>query len=151
MIAELSAAFSSVKAATELAKAVREAGLTLEQAEYKLKLAELIEKLADAKIEISSIQSLIDEKDRRINELKGRLEVRERIFFRRPFYWLRQAEIEDGPYCQHCWDSSQKLLRLQNNGSIYWHCTACKNIYEWGERSSLNEQEGGRTYNMMDW
>lgn len=55
MIAELSAALSSLKTAAELARTVRDIGLGLEQAEYKLKLAELIEKLADAKMDIASV------------------------------------------------------------------------------------------------
>lgn len=125
----ISTVLSSIKAASEIAKIVRESGLTLEQAEYKLKLAELVEKLADAKIEIASVQDIIDEKDQRIRKLEQDAEIKGRLTYESPYYWLQNEGHRDGPFCQQCYDSEKKLMRLTGNGSGYWACKTCKSNY----------------------
>ncbi|WP_323001804.1 hypothetical protein [Denitromonas sp.] len=126
----VSTVLSSIKAATDIAKIVRESGLTLEQAEYKLKLAELVEKLADAKLELASIQDVIDERDRQIKELKEAAIVKGKLSFDPPYYWLvGENGLRDGPFCQQCYDSSAKLIRLTGFGNGYWECKTCNSNY----------------------
>ena len=121
--------YSSIKAASDIAKIVRESGLTLEQAEYKLKLAELVEKLADAKMEIASVQDVIDEKDQRIKQLEQEAEIRGQLTYESPYYWLQHEGRRDGPFCQQCYDSEKKLMRLTGYGNGYWDCKTCKSNY----------------------
>ena len=128
-LAAISSVLSSIKAATDIAKLVRESGLTLEKAEVKLKLAELVEKLADAKLELASVQDLIEERDRRIRELAQALEIQGKLTFEPPYYWLHSDAGREGPFCQQCYDSEQKLVRLQGYGNGYWDCKTCKNNY----------------------
>ena len=111
-IAAISAVLSSIKSASDIARLVRESGTTLEQAEYKLKLAELVEKLPDAKLEIVAIQDVIDERDKKIKALEQAALVRGKILFKAPSYWLNDGTTEDGPFCQQCYDSTDKLLRI---------------------------------------
>jgi hypothetical protein len=126
----ISTVLSSIKAATDIAKIVRESGLTLEQAEYKLKLAELVEKLADAKLQIASVQEVIDERDRKIKELENAANIRGKLSFAPPYYWLTAEDgNRDGPYCQQCYDSAAKLIRLTGFGNGYWECKTCKSNY----------------------
>ena len=127
----ISTVLSSIKAATDIAKIVRESGLTLEQAEYKLKLAELVEKLADAKLQIASIQDIIDERDRKIKELEAAAIIRGKVSFEPPYYWLTDENgRRDGPYCQQCYDSGAKFIRLTGSGNGIWGCKTCKSVYK---------------------
>ena len=116
-IAAISAVLSSIKSASDIARLVRESGMTLEQAEYKLKLAELVEKLADAKLEIVAIQDVIDERDKKIKELEQAALIRGKILFKAPSYWLTDGTTEDGPFCQQCFDSTDKLARMLHKQS----------------------------------
>lgn len=144
-IAAISAVLSSIKSASDIARLVRESGTTLEQAEYKLKLAELVEKLADAKLEIVAIQDVIDERDKKIKALEQAALVRGKILFKAPSYWLNDGTTEDGPFCQQCYDSTDKLIRLTGTTGEHrgrWACRTCKSIYldvTYGARSFIAE------------
>lgn len=124
----------SIKTATEIAKLIKDSDLSLEKAETKLKLAELIGALADAKLEGVELQQTLGEKDARIQELENQLQVREQLTWRHPSYWLQTPGGTDGPFCQQCYDTSHKLVRLQGDGDGYWECKACKNGYSEQER-----------------
>lgn len=128
-LASIAAAFSSIKAATDIAKAIREGAIALEKAEDKLKLAELIDKLVDAKLQIASIQESIMEKEERIRELEKQAEIRGKIIYEAPYYWLDNGSRKDGPYCQQCYDSEKKLIRLQSYSGGHWRCMACDGGY----------------------
>jgi len=129
-IASISAILSSIKVATDIAKGIREGKISLEQAEYKYKLAELIEALADAKLQIASIQDFLLEKDNRIRDLEEDAEIRAKLDYEEPFYWINKESGRDGPYCQQCYDSGKKLIRLQPyTDRKHWHCMTCKGTY----------------------
>jgi hypothetical protein len=125
----ISTLLGSIKTATDLAKLIKDSDVSLEKAETKLKLAELINALADAKIEIAGVQELLIEKDKAITGLQESLEVKNNLKWEKPYYWLEQNGTKEGPFCQHCYDNNNKLLRLQGDGDGYWYCTACKNNY----------------------
>jgi len=128
-LASISAMLSSIKAATDIAKAIRDSSITLEQVEYKLQLAELLDKLVDTKIQIASIQEIIREKDDRIRKLEKEAEMRGKMIYEAPYYWLDTGSRKDGPYCQQCYDSVKKLLRLQKYDNNHWRCMTCDNSY----------------------
>ena len=128
-LTSISAALSSLKTATEIAKLIKDSDVTLEKAESKLKLAELISSLADAKIEITEIQQVLLEKDKEVRALNTQLEMRAKLSWDKPYYWLIDESRKDGPFCQHCYDKNHELIRLQGNCVGSWECKACKNRY----------------------
>lgn len=123
------AILGSIKIAFEITKMLRETDASLEKAESKMRLAELISALADAKIEVTEIQQVLLDKDAEIRGLKEKLKLKEQLQWESPYYWRIDGSQKDGPYCQHCYDKNQELIRLQGNGEGYWQCTACKNGY----------------------
>ena len=128
-IATIAAALGSLKTATDIAKLIKDSGSSLEQAEVKLQIAELISSLAEAKLEIAGIQSDLIEKDNVISSLNEQLALKQRVIWEKPYYWLEDGELRDGPYCQRCYDVEQRLVRLQGGGKNAWNCRSCKNTF----------------------
>lgn len=128
-IATIAAALGSIKTASDIARLIKDSGSSLEQAEVKLKIAELIGALADAKIEIAGVQSDLIEKDKIIAELHSQLDLKQKVVWEKPYYWTADEGEKDGPFCQHCYDVSQRLVRLQSGRKGAWFCNSCKNSY----------------------
>lgn len=136
-MALLAAVLTSIKTATDIAKALREADLSIERAELKLKLADLMTALADARIAVSSVQEELLAKDREIKELQESLTTQRAMKYAAPFYWDEREGQRDGPFCQQCYDSQRKAIRLQQSDEGYWSCNTCHNGYtapEWRPR-----------------
>jgi len=125
----ITSAISSLKAATEIATLIKESGFLLEKAENKLKIAELLYALADANIKLAEIQQSMLEKDSVIKELKNQIEIKEKLNWDSPFYWLEESGNKDGPFCQQCYDKDNKLIRLQMLEVGSWECKVCKNNF----------------------
>ena len=125
-IASISGALAGIKSAADIAKIIKDSGSSLEQAEIKLQLAELIGALADAKIEIANVREVISDKEALIKDLHQKLELKENIIWKKPYYFVMQNEKKDGPFCQKCYDSNQQLIRLQGEEG-WWQCLECKN------------------------
>ena len=128
-ITSISTLIGSLKTATEIAKFIKETGLSLEQAETKLKLADLISTLADARVEVAGIQQELLEREEQIRELRKQLELKDALVYEAPSYWLHDESTKDGPFCQTCYDSGAKLIRLQGPGNGYWECKSCKSSF----------------------
>ena len=131
-IAAISAAFTSVKHAFDLASLIKNSEVSLDAAEVKLKLAELIDSLANAKVETAKFKDILLERDAEIQRLKKQLEKDGNMVYEEPYYFLVQENGDkDGPYCQRCYDSHKKLIRLQSPGKNgYWQCNECKSGYK---------------------
>jgi len=130
-ISALAAALSSIKNASDIAKLIKESGASLEKAEVKLKLAELVEALAEAKMETASIREVLLEKDDELRRLKSEIEIKDKIIWENPYYFLINGDVKDGPFCQRCYDSEKKLIRLQSPGrNGYWECKECNSGYK---------------------
>lgn len=129
-IAMVSAALTSIKTATDVARLIKDGEKQLDQAEFKLKLADLIGNLADARIEIASITELLAAKDAEIRSLQAQLELKENLIWEAPLYWTTKDGQRDGPFCQQCFDTKEKLIRLinKNNQQGLWHCQTCTSI-----------------------
>jgi hypothetical protein len=127
---EIATALTSIKTAIELAKILKDSSITLAEAEQKLKLAEIISALAVVKLEMADMQTLLMEKDARIRDLQECLKIKGNLVFEGRYYWLVVGDKKDGPFCQCCYDSKEKLIRLQQcpNPSM-WRCNACTNVY----------------------
>ena len=131
-ILQITSVIVGIKNALDIAKFIYDSGASLAKAETKMKLAELITALADAKITMASIQEAVAEKDTEIKRLKSELETRENLVWEPPYYFTKTENGRDGPYCQKCYDSNSKLIRLQPVGSNdgYWMCHNCDSRYK---------------------
>lgn len=126
-IATITTALGSIKTAVEIAKLIKDGGSSIEQAEIKLQMAELISALADAKMEVSDIQGELIAKNEEISELKQKLTTKDAVVWEKPYYFVAKGEDNrDGPFCQKCYDSEQKLIRLQGGKNGTWRCYECK-------------------------
>ena len=126
-LSTIPAALSSIKTATDIAKLIKDSGLSLKEAEIKLKLSEIISELADANTKIAEIQRQMIEKENEIDKLKNKIKLKGKMIFESPYYWKVEGNKKDGPFCQHCYDKDNILIRLQGNGGGFWECKACKN------------------------
>lgn len=129
-IAMVSAALTSIKTATDVARLIKDGEKKLDQAEFKLKLADLIGNLADARIEIANITELLAAKDSEIRSLQTLLELKNNLIWEAPFYWKIKDGQREGPFCQQCFDASNKLIRCINKGykQGVWNCHTCKSM-----------------------
>ena len=128
-VTAITAVLGSIKTATEIAKLIKDSDLSLEKAETKLKLADLIGALADAKLEVVGVQQTLAEAEARTRELEQQLQTREKLKWREPSYWLEDEGNEQGPFCQQCYDTGGKLVRLHGDHDGCYECKACKNSY----------------------
>jgi multidrug efflux pump subunit AcrA (membrane-fusion protein) len=125
----LSSALSSIKTATDIAKLIKDSGTSLQQAEIKLQIADLIISLADIKMELADVQSVLVEKDQSILELRSQLSIKESVVWSKPYYFVVKNDENDGPFCQQCYDTEKKLIRLQGGETNPWNCLSCKGVY----------------------
>ena len=52
-----------------------------------------------------------------------------------PAYWQkREGQPNDGPFCQQCWDSEEKAIRLQPTQDGLLVCKTCTHVF--GDKSS---------------
>jgi hypothetical protein len=128
-LTSISAALGSVKIAMDIAKLLKESTSSLEQAEVKLKMADLISALADVKVEIAEVRDNLAEKDQIIKELKQQLNTQSNLVWEKPYYWLMNDNVKEGPFCQNCYDDSKKLIRLQGGGTNAWRCYSCEKYF----------------------
>ena len=135
-LALLAAVLTSIKTATDIAKGLREADLSLEKAELKLRLADLMTALADARVAVSSVQEELVTKEREIKELHEMFDLRKRMKYSAPFYWLEEEGKRDGPFCQQCYDAQGKVIRLQGHDD-HWRCETCSNNYMISDRRPM--------------
>ena len=140
-LTSVTAVLGSIKTATEIAKLIKDSDLSLEKAETKLKLADLIGTLADAKLEVIGVQQVLAEAEARVRELEGALKTRQNLRWKEPSYWLETEGTMDGPFCQQCYDTDRKLVRLQGNGEGWFECKACKSSYVTAESRTRDAAE----------
>lgn len=65
----------------------------------------------------------------KVKTLEESLRIKGQLTFDGSSYWLSEAGKSDGPFCQHCYDTSGKLVRLQDWGDR-WLCFSCKNLHD---------------------
>ena len=92
-------------------------GMTLEAQEQIMVLRE-------AAIDLKAENTALRE---RLSELQKKLDLKDHVKWEAPYYFLRNADKKDGPFCQHCYDKNEQLIRLQSRGKGFWACHSCKN------------------------
>jgi hypothetical protein len=145
--AAIGSVLSSLKTAADIAKLLRETDFSLEKAELKLKLAELMGALADAKMEMSSVNDAIIERERRISELEEAFHRKASVVRDRDAYY---TVGDDGrpvgqPMCLRCWDVEHRLFELHTEAKDRFVkvCPACRSRYE--ARMAQNLPPGAST------
>lgn len=91
---------------------------------------EAIEKLLDLRESMANLRDDNLVLKERVQALEKSLEDKSQLTYEAPFYWMVDGDKKDGPFCQQCWDSSQKKTRLVHEGNDYWKCNVCKNGYK---------------------
>jgi hypothetical protein len=126
-IATVATALTSIKTAFEIAKIIRDSKGSLKEAEINNKIADLLNALADAKSQVADIKTEILNREEKIKELEDQLRDKSKMVFFERAYFIIDGEKKEGPYCQQCWDSLHKKIRLQPTGSVGgWYCFTCK-------------------------
>ena len=87
------------------------------------------EKLIEYREAIMSLQEENQSLKAKIKHLEEEISIKQGLTFDGRFYWLFKEGQKDGPYCQACFDSKSKLIRLQNPDTGYWTCLNCKSDY----------------------
>jgi len=126
---DLGIAIGSVKSALEIAKTLKDSTDLYDKAEVKLQLAELIGSLADAKIQIAEIQASLINSEQEKKELLKKIETKNNMLYEKPYYWKISGDEKDGPFCQRCFDSDEKLIRLQGGNNDVWTCKQCDKTF----------------------
>lgn len=126
---DIGMAVGSVKSAIEIAKTLKDSTDLFDKAEVKLQLAELIGSLADAKMQIAEIQESLIDSEREKKELINKIETKDNMIYEKSYYWKMDGDKKDGPFCQRCFDSDEKLIRLQGGNNDVWNCEQCDKIF----------------------
>jgi len=96
-------------------------GMTLEEQQKIIRLKE-------AQMELQEENMNLKEE---IRKLREKASIKEKIEWKAPYYFMG----EDGPYCQICYDNSEKLVRLvPDKGHSF--CQACKSGFNSGNQDS---------------
>jgi len=105
---------------TELIKLLQN-GLTVEAREKLVQLGEAAVKLQEENLELKE----------RLKQYETKMDVSTKLLFDRGLYWLleqaQDGSARQGPFCQVCYDTGRKLVRLHPNNTIGggWFCAAC--------------------------
>lgn len=96
------------------------------------------EKIMEPREAALELQEKNIELKERIGRLEEELEVKNKLVWERPYYWMEHEGEKIGPFCQNCYDADKKLVRLQKgNSKGYWNCYSCDRGYrERGEPKS---------------
>ncbi|MCI5122142.1 MAG: hypothetical protein D3908_13320 [Candidatus Electrothrix sp. AUS4] len=99
--------------------------------QFQSEQAELHEKNIQLREEILSKKRTIEKLK---NQLKKQINSEEDMVYEDPYYFRKsKTGAKDGPYCQKCFDSKKKFIRLQSpNKNGNWICKECESNYQDG-------------------
>lgn len=129
----VSASVSILKSLKDICTSLLDAKIDFES---KKRVSEILEKVGnfqDIMFELRDGQLKSQEENHRLKEqiriLENQLETREKVVYEKPFYWIKNNDTKDGPFCQRCYDVGQKHIRLQGGKRDVWLCHECKTNY----------------------
>jgi hypothetical protein len=123
---------AGAQAAIDLIKGLLEARNQLKDLAEKTKYIELQKMLLKLDTQLLSCEELLATQEKKIHTLEKQLAFRVQLIFETPFYWHIENGKKEGPFCQHCYDSNLKPVRLiqsDANETELYHCTVCKNHF----------------------
>lgn len=136
--ATVSAIFTSLKSAIALARAAKSAADAYADSPLKFQLVELLDALVEAKsvageaeLEILDLKRQLVEANDEIRTLKASQKLQGEVVYECPVYWREEGAKREGPFCQRCWDSDSKLIRLHTKADYpgLFMCKECKNNF----------------------
>ena len=132
----INALLTSLKVATDIAKAINGVDVSVEKAELKYRVAELINALADTKLQVVEVRTLLQEKDKEIEELEVAFELKKTLIrFRDAYHEVDENGQPSGdPYCSHCWEARHRAIHLYQASHFGMICPACNTAYEAAEK-----------------
>ena len=125
-IASFTSAYTTVKTLKELGTTLLDAKIDSEAkdriSEALGKLGEIQENLFYIREELINIQGENQALKDQVKFLEEKLDEKGKVQYRKPSYWVVDGENVDGPFCQKCYDSNNKLIRLQGGENDKWGC-----------------------------
>jgi len=97
---------------------------------HNVKNIELHKKLVSLQSDISLLQNENCNLKETVRKLQEKYELRGNVVYEKPFYWLKDGDKKEGPYCQKCYDSICKLIHLQSKDNDIYECLNCNRYYE---------------------
>ena len=97
-----------------------------------LETQEQLMKLREEAFEIQAENVSLKEQ---IQELEAARNLAAQLEFDGRVYWRIEGDIKQGPFCQQCFDSEGKLIRVQKKGGADWgghwfDCHTCKSRFD---------------------
>jgi len=124
------ATLAAIKNSIDVVKAVKAADYDLDKSILKEKIAILVDSLLEAKIQANETLDVIQEKDKRVNELENLLKFKANLVRKNGLYFATDdGEIVDEPYCPFCWESEKKAIHLEKRKGELFNCLNCKNFF----------------------
>jgi hypothetical protein len=113
---------------------------------------DLIQNINSLQLEILEKHQEVNQLKQQIEELSGKLKIKEILEFRQVgdcnYYFKEGDEV---PFCPKCFESNEKLIHLSNSepwsGGIRRRCVACNEVYFEKPTGSGSH----RTYKLSPW
>jgi len=97
---------------------------------------EHLDRLREALDEVFRLQGLLLDLQEEIfslrkenKELKDTLEIKAKMKFEKPFYFVTEGKQKDGPFCPKCLDDEGKQIRVTDYGDGSWQCPKCQSTF----------------------
>ena len=129
-------AFQSLKVISDIGSGIIKAESSLEKAVLKQKLDEMMDALFLVKQNLRELEEISLEKDKEIDELKGKLSNKNKTMrYLNARYHLNNIREPTGvAFCATCWSMDLKLIPLTmtpSSAKVRGHyCCGCKNTIE---------------------
>jgi hypothetical protein len=95
----------------------------------KVQNIELFKKLVSFQSDISALQEENYNLKETVRNIREKIKLKGKIVYEKPFYWIKEDDKKDGPYCQKCYDSNDKRIHLQDEGNDTWRCLNCQSYF----------------------
>jgi hypothetical protein len=119
----IGAALGSVNATITILKGLTALNRQYAEAELRGKVVDALERATEARAAILALQE-------QNKDLQEKLTRRATMRWIPPVYWqTREGQPNDGPFCPQCWDSEEKVIRLQPLQAGAWVCKTCGHVF----------------------
>lgn len=81
-----------------------------------------------------------------VKELEEIINKKQNVIWNPPFYWIKDGDKKDGPYCSQCYDKNSLLIRLQDKKNGIWTCPTCHNHFDDGTYRDPEVDDRGSSY-----
>lgn len=124
-LAAISGTLDLVNKSVELVRNLRKKGdEELTAAEMRNTLIDLLDDLVEVKSEFVSLKAVLLSKEEEIQDLKSKLEGKNKLKFDGQIYW---KEEDKTPYCPICHEKDDASIHLTSLDTHTWYCLVCKN------------------------